>query len=91
MRGTVRRTRGRAVNRGVRPALGSGPHGRRDPAMESTIEPTVMTVDANEAVAAVAYRLSEVVAGYPITPASAMGEHALIRDTALVLVSTTRL
>lgn len=34
------------------------------------------TVDANEAVAAVAYRLSEVVAIYPITPASAMGEHA---------------
>jgi len=51
----------------------------------------VMTVDANEAVAAVAYRLSEVVAGYPITPASAMGEHALIRDAALVLVATTRL
>jgi len=36
----------------------------------------MMTVDANEAVAAVAYRLSEVVAIYPITPASAMGEHA---------------
>ena len=34
------------------------------------------TIDANEAVAAVAYRLSEVVAIYPITPASAMGEHA---------------
>jgi pyruvate-ferredoxin/flavodoxin oxidoreductase len=34
------------------------------------------TLDANEAVAAVAYRLSEVVAIYPITPASAMGEHA---------------
>ena len=35
-----------------------------------------MTVDANEAVASVAYRLSEVVAIYPITPASPMGEHA---------------
>ncbi len=34
------------------------------------------TLDANEAVADVAYRLSEVVAIYPITPASAMGEHA---------------
>jgi len=34
------------------------------------------TVDANEAVASVAYRLSEVVAIYPITPASPMGEHA---------------
>lgn len=32
------------------------------------------TVDANEAVAAVAYRLSEVAAIYPITPSSAMGE-----------------
>jgi pyruvate-ferredoxin/flavodoxin oxidoreductase len=34
------------------------------------------TLDANEAVADVAYRLAEVVAIYPITPASAMGEHA---------------
>jgi pyruvate-ferredoxin/flavodoxin oxidoreductase len=34
------------------------------------------TLDANEAVADVAFRLSEVVAIYPITPASAMGEHA---------------
>jgi pyruvate-ferredoxin/flavodoxin oxidoreductase len=33
-------------------------------------------LDANEAVAAVAYRLSEVIAIYPITPASPMGEHA---------------
>ncbi len=32
--------------------------------------------DANEAVASVAYRLNEVIAIYPITPASAMGEHA---------------
>jgi pyruvate-ferredoxin/flavodoxin oxidoreductase len=34
------------------------------------------TIDANEAVASVAYRLSEVIAIYPITPASPMGEHA---------------
>ena len=34
------------------------------------------TRDANEAVADVACRLSEVVAIYPITPASPMGEHA---------------
>ncbi len=34
------------------------------------------TLDANEAVADVAYRLSEVIAVYPITPASIMGEHA---------------
>jgi pyruvate-ferredoxin/flavodoxin oxidoreductase len=35
---------------------------------------TVM--DANEAVARVAYRINEVIAIYPITPASPMGEHA---------------
>lgn len=34
------------------------------------------TLDGNEAVASVAYRLSEVIAVYPITPASSMGEHA---------------
>jgi pyruvate-ferredoxin/flavodoxin oxidoreductase len=33
-------------------------------------------VDGNEAAAAVAYALSELIAIYPITPASAMGEHA---------------
>ena len=33
-------------------------------------------LDGNEAVASVAYRLSEVIAIYPITPASPMGEHA---------------
>ncbi|MEN9645233.1 MAG: pyruvate:ferredoxin (flavodoxin) oxidoreductase [Actinomycetota bacterium] len=33
-------------------------------------------VDANEAVAAVAHLVSEVIAIYPITPASSMGEHA---------------
>src|SRR6476469_4496719 len=32
------------------------------------------TLDANEAVANVAYRLSEVIAIYPITPSSPMGE-----------------
>ena len=34
------------------------------------------TIDANEAVASVAYRLSEVIAIYPITPSSPMGEWA---------------
>jgi len=38
--------------------------------------PRLTTMDANEAVARVAYRLSEVIAIYPITPASPMGEHA---------------
>src|SRR5690242_20481746 len=33
-----------------------------------------ITIDGNEAVASVAYRLSEVIAIYPITPASPMGE-----------------
>ena len=35
-----------------------------------------ITIDANEAVAKVAYRLSEVIAIYPITPSSSMGEFA---------------
>ncbi len=37
---------------------------------------TLITVDGNEAVARVAHRLSEVIAIYPITPSSPMGEHA---------------
>jgi pyruvate-ferredoxin/flavodoxin oxidoreductase len=36
----------------------------------------MITIDANEAVAYIAYRLNEVIAIYPITPSSAMGEHA---------------
>ncbi|HEX2324090.1 MAG TPA: pyruvate:ferredoxin (flavodoxin) oxidoreductase, partial [Chloroflexota bacterium] len=36
----------------------------------------MVTVDGNEAAASVAYRLSEVIAVYPITPASPMGEWA---------------
>jgi pyruvate-ferredoxin/flavodoxin oxidoreductase len=36
----------------------------------------LITLDANEAVAHVAYRCNEVIAIYPITPSSAMGEHA---------------
>jgi len=35
-----------------------------------------VTIDANEAVASVAHRLSEVIAIYPITPSSSMGELA---------------
>ncbi len=37
-------------------------------------EKTLMVVDGNEATASVAYRLSEVIAIYPITPSSNMGE-----------------
>jgi pyruvate-ferredoxin/flavodoxin oxidoreductase len=36
----------------------------------------VITIDANEAVAYVAYRLNEVISIYPITPSSGMGEFA---------------
>ncbi len=39
-------------------------------------EPAMITVDGNEAAAAVAYRLAEVIAIYPITPSSPMGELA---------------
>jgi len=35
-----------------------------------------VTIDGNEAVAYTAYRLNEVIAIYPITPSSNMGEHA---------------
>ena len=34
----------------------------------------IITVDGNEAAASVAHRVSEVIAIYPITPSSAMGE-----------------
>ncbi|HXD39252.1 MAG TPA: pyruvate:ferredoxin (flavodoxin) oxidoreductase [Ramlibacter sp.] len=37
---------------------------------------TMQTLDASQAVASVAYRLSEVIAIYPITPSSNMGEHS---------------
>ena len=36
----------------------------------------MVTIDGNEAAAYVAHRVSEVIAIYPITPSSAMGEHA---------------
>jgi pyruvate-ferredoxin/flavodoxin oxidoreductase len=39
-------------------------------------DPARVTLDANEAVAGVAYRLSDVIAIYPITPSSTMGEWA---------------
>ena len=40
------------------------------------MSPQWTCIDGNEAAARVAYALSEVVAIYPITPASPMGEHA---------------
>jgi len=44
--------------------------------MSEAAEARWICVDGNEAAASVAYRLSEVIAIYPITPASAMGELA---------------
>src|SRR3954451_13997391 len=38
------------------------------------LSPAVVTIDGNEAAASVAHRLSEVIAIYPITPSSTMGE-----------------
>lgn len=43
--------------------------------MIATSKPASKTCDANEAVADVAYRLTEVVSIYPITPSSPMAEH----------------
>jgi pyruvate-ferredoxin/flavodoxin oxidoreductase len=40
------------------------------------VTPELVTIDANEAVARVSYALSDVIAIYPITPASAMAELA---------------
>ena len=40
----------------------------------SVFPPRHITCDANEAVASVAYRLNEVIAIYPITPSTSMGE-----------------
>ncbi|MCP9926306.1 pyruvate:ferredoxin (flavodoxin) oxidoreductase [Cyanobium sp. CH-040] len=46
------------------------------PGPDATTATATITVDGNEAVALVAYRLNEVIAIYPITPASPMGEWA---------------
>jgi pyruvate-ferredoxin/flavodoxin oxidoreductase len=40
------------------------------------MKPTIVTIDANEATANIAHKLSEVIAIYPITPSSTMGEFA---------------
>ena len=45
-------------------------------AASSSKTPRRVTIDGNEAVASIAYRASEVIAIYPITPASTMGELA---------------
>ena len=40
------------------------------------MEKNIRMIDGNEAVAAVAHKINEVIAIYPITPSSPMGEHA---------------
>ena len=49
-------------------------HGHRQERTEMA-ENTAM-MDGNEAVAHVAYKVNEVIAIYPITPSSPMGEHS---------------
>ena len=51
-------------------------HERRRVVKNGDSKTNYKTVDANEAVARVAYALNEVIAVYPITPASPMGEWA---------------
>src|SRR5260370_23444470 len=46
------------------------------PAVRAATTRVPTTIDGNEAVANVAYATNEVIAIYPITPASAMGEWA---------------
>jgi len=55
------------------PAL-SGSSAASAPAVPPSRAATFATLDANETVASVAYRLSELIAIYPITPSSAMAE-----------------
>ncbi|WP_404424134.1 pyruvate:ferredoxin (flavodoxin) oxidoreductase [Nibricoccus sp. IMCC34717] len=43
--------------------------------MKASSKSSLSTIDANEAVASVAYRLTEVFSIYPITPSSPMAEH----------------
>jgi pyruvate-ferredoxin/flavodoxin oxidoreductase len=42
----------------------------------TTSAPRTATLDGNEAAASVAHRVNEVIASYPITPSSPMGEWA---------------
>ena len=62
------------VQEAAPPHLSSAPH----PTTPTTLPdaPSWAVLDGNEAAASVAYALSEVIAIYPITPASPMGEFA---------------
>jgi pyruvate-ferredoxin/flavodoxin oxidoreductase len=57
-------------------AAGTALLGRAEEAARADRAPRAAMLDGNEAAASVAYRLSEVVAIYPITPSSPMGELA---------------
>jgi pyruvate-ferredoxin/flavodoxin oxidoreductase len=72
---TAERTSANRKNSPTHPATPDFKHERR-PVSGHVPKTGHKTVDANEAVARVAYALSEVVAIYPITPASPMGEWA---------------
>ena len=53
------------------------------------MKPTqTITVDANEAVTRVAHAVNEVIAIYPITPASPMGEWAFERANYLKILQS---
>jgi pyruvate-ferredoxin/flavodoxin oxidoreductase len=42
----------------------------------ASMTPTFKTMEGNEALAHISYRISEVICVYPITPASPMGEYS---------------
>src|SRR5262249_27740284 len=65
----------RFPRRGIR-GLGRGTEDAERNGRRTTVERRTEAIDGNEAAARVAYALSEVVAIYPITPSSPMGEWA---------------
>ncbi|MCL4196942.1 MAG: pyruvate:ferredoxin (flavodoxin) oxidoreductase [Phycisphaerales bacterium] len=77
------------IERPTDPTLSDKSAPPQDPSMNTSY----ITVDGNEACASIAYRCSEVIAIYPITPASPMGELAdawAARDAPNVLGVTPR-
>ena len=79
MRGNEFANRG-GLGQGEGPAC-AGPYGpcpgnRRADACLVKTEPSSIVVDGNEAAARIAFKTNEVIAVYPITPSSAMGEWA---------------
>src|SRR5262249_34229360 len=69
----------RSARRRCAPRVGRGPPASRRPSYDRILDlkmskREIVTVDGNEATASVAHRASEVIAIYPITPSSSMGE-----------------